>query len=223
MENNWAAINGIQKPQIQIDKATAYHLAGQAVAICLGNRQKLLPDVHFQILIDQPMQDKQASGRSLAKVGGYTAIVEGGRLIHHLPLTLAEALLKLPNQQQRDEYKRAFEADIINLLVGPLTEAKYVAIRDSKAFNPKLVNIIGLCSYDGKPDSSLIVDYMDCFLFDQKDFDRMKELFMDAYVFVNNPSNWFAISSLAGYIQDKPAGCIDCEEVVSLMESRLAA
>ena len=217
------AINGLQEPLIQIDKATAYHLAGHAVAVCLGNRQKLLPDVHFQILIEQPMQDKRASGSSADKMAGYTARVEGGRLIHHLPLTLTEALQGLTNQQQQDEYKRAFEADIINLLVGPLAEAKYVAIRDCKAFNPNLVNIVGLSSCDGKPDSSLIVDYMDCFLFDQKDYDRMKELFMDAYGFVNNPSNWFAISLLAGHILVKPIGCIDCEEVVSLMESRLAA
>jgi hypothetical protein len=223
MESNWAAINGLQEPRIQIDKAVAYHLAGQAVAICLGNRQKQLPDVHFQIHIDQPMPDKPGSGLSTDKVGGYTALVEGGRLIHHLPLILAEALQGLPNQQQQDEYKRAFEADIINLLVGPLAEAKFVANRDGKAFNANLVNIVGLSCSDGKPDSSLIVDYMDCFLFDQKDYDRMKELFMEAYGFVNNPSNWFAISSLAGYIQDKPAACIDCEEVVSLMESRLAA
>lgn len=223
MKSNWTAINGFQEPQIHIDKATAYHLAGHAVAICLGNRQKQLPDVHFQIFIDQPGQNKRASGPYAAKVGGYTALVEGGRLIHHLPLTLAAALQSLPNQQQQDEYKRAFETDIINLLVGPLAEAKYVAIRDSKAFNANLVNIVGLSSYDGKPDSSLIVEYMDCFLFDKKDYDRMKELYMDAFSFVNNGSNWIAISSLAGYILDKPAGCIDCEEAVSLMESRLAA
>jgi hypothetical protein len=223
MERNWTAINGFQEPQIPIDKAAAYHLAGHAVAVCLGNRQKQLPDVHFQILIDQPGQVKRASRPSAAKVGGYTARVEGGRLIHHLPLTLAAALQGLPDQQQQDEYKRAFEADIINLLVGPLAEAKFVANRDGKAFIANLVNIVGLSSCDGKPDSSLIVEYMDCFLFDQKDYCWMNELFMAAYGFVNNPSNWFAISSLAGHILDKPVSCIDCEEVVHLMESRLAA
>jgi len=108
-------------------------------------------------------------------------------------------------------------------LVGPLAEAKFVAIRDGKAFNANLVNIVGLSPYDGKPDSSLIVEYMDCFLFDQKDYGRMKGLFMEAYGFVNNATNWFAISSLAGHILGKPVGCIDYEEVVSLMESRLAA
>jgi len=223
MKSNCAAINGLQEPLIQIDKATAYHLAGHAVAVCLGNRQKLLPDVHFQILIDKPMQDKRASGPSADKVTGYTARIEGGRLIHHLPLTLTAALQGLTNQHQQDEYKRAFEADLINLLVGPLAESKFVAIRDSKAFNANLANIVGLSSYDGKPDSSLIVEYMDCFLFNQKDYDRMKELFMAAFGFVNNPSNWFAISSLAGHILDKSIGCIDCEDVVSLVESRLAA
>lgn len=223
MKNNWTAINDFQEARINIDKATAYHLAGHAVAICLGNKLRQLPDVHFQIVIIQPMQDKRASGLSTDNVGGYTALVEGGRLIHHLPLTLATALEGLPSQQQKDEYKCAFEADIINLLVGSLAEAKYIASRDVKAFNANLVNISGLRSNNGRPDSSLIVEYMDCFMFDQKDYDRMKELYLDAFSFVNNRSNWFTISSLAAYILDKPTGCIDCEEVVSLIDSRLAA
>jgi hypothetical protein len=223
MKNNWTAINDFQEARINIDKATAYHLAGHAVAICLGNKLRQLPDVHFQIVIIQPMQDKRASGLSTDNVGGYTALVEGGRLIHQLPLTLATALEGLPDQQQQDEYKRAFEADIINLLVGSLAEAKYIASRDVKAFNANLANISGLRSNNGRPDSSLIVEYMDCFMFDQKDYDRMKELYLDAFSFVNNRSNWFTISSLAAYILDKPTGCIDCEEVVSLIDSRLAA
>jgi hypothetical protein len=223
MKSNWTAVNGLQESRIQIDKTTAYHLAGHAVAICLGNKQKQLPDLHFQILINQAAQDIRVSWPSVAKVGEYTAIVEGGRLIQHLPLTLAEALQSLPNQKQHDEYKHAFEADIINLLVGPLAEAKYVAIRDGKAFDANLVNIVGLSPYEGKPGASLIVEYMDCFLFDQEDYDRMKELFLDALSFVNNGSNWPAISSLAGYILDKSSSCIGCEEVVSLLESRLAA
>jgi len=223
MKNNRIAINSKQENRLQIDNAVAYHLAGHAVAICLGNKQKQLPDVHFQILINQPMRDKRASRSFTADMGGYNAIIEGGRLIQHLLFKLTEALHRLPNKQQRDEFKRAFEADIINLLVGPLAEAKFVAIRDGKAFNANLVNIVGLSPYDGKPDSSLIVEYMDCFLFDQKDYGRMKGLFMEAYGFVNNATNWFAISSLAGHILGKPVGCIDYEEVVSLMESRLAA
>jgi hypothetical protein len=31
-------------------------------------------------------------------------------------------------------------------------------------------------------------------MFDKKDYDRMQELFLEAYCFVNTQSNWFIIS-----------------------------
>jgi hypothetical protein len=39
---------------------------------------------------------------------------------------------------------RLFEADIINVLAGPLAEAVYLALRDNEPFNPELVNISAL-------------------------------------------------------------------------------
>jgi hypothetical protein len=112
MKNNRTAIYGLQEARLQIDKVVAYHLAGHAVAICLGNNQKQLPDVHFQILIDRQGLVERPTGTFAAKLGN-TSIIAGGRLIQHLPLSLAEALQGLADQQQQDEYKRAFEADII--------------------------------------------------------------------------------------------------------------
>ena len=53
---------------------------------------------------------------------------------------------------------------------------------------------------------------------------KLAELFLAAYNFVNKRSNWRAISALADFIRDEPKDIIQCEEVISLLESsRLVA
>jgi hypothetical protein len=122
------------EPGNPIDPRTAYHQAGRAVAICLGNRQKQLPDVHFQIVI----KPQDGPGRSSRKPCPFKATLEGGRLIQNLTQSFAEVTqtLSLPDQEQ---CRRAIESDIANLLAGPLAEAKYVALRDARSFNANLV------------------------------------------------------------------------------------
>jgi hypothetical protein len=39
------------------------------------------------------------------------------------------------------DYIIAFEADIINLLIGPLAEAKYVYNKDGELFNHQLIGL----------------------------------------------------------------------------------
>jgi hypothetical protein len=224
MKNHPTAINNREDTSLTNYHAVAYHLAGQAVAICLGNSQKRLPDVHFSLILDQTGQDGQSTEPCPHPQGECIANIEGGRLIQHLPLSLAQALQELTNQQQRDEYKRAFEADLINLLTGFLAEEKYIAMRDGKTLHADLLTItVGLRFNDSNPGTELAVEYMDCFLFDKKDYDRLNELFLDAYKFVNNKLNWFAISSLADQILSKSVDCFNFEDVISLLESRMAA
>jgi hypothetical protein len=59
-------------------------------------------------------------------------------LIYSLPVALLESANYFSLDEQ-DAYRTAFEADIINLLVGPLAEAKYVAVRDHECFNKNLI------------------------------------------------------------------------------------
>lgn len=219
MTHNLTSINNRLDAHLQIDKRIAYHQSGHAVAICLGNKKKQLPDVHFQILIMQHVRDGQPSVPFARRLGNHTAEIEGGRLIQALPLSMAEALQGLSKPQQ-EEYKCAFEADIINLLVGPLAEAKYVASRDGEVFNANLVNMAALRFYGGNQDLDLIAEYMDCFMLNKKDYQRkLKELYLSAYSFINNKANWHAISSLAKHILDEPASCLNCDEITNLLES----
>lgn len=71
------------------------------------------------------------------------ARVEGGRLIELLPPSVDGLASELTEHndsmaQLVKDYRIAFEADIINLLIGPLAEAKHIATIDNKLFNHKV-------------------------------------------------------------------------------------
>ena len=125
----------------------------------------------------------------------------------------------MPKQEQ-EEYKLAFEADIINLLVGPLAEAKYVASLDDESFSANLVNFAALRFYGGNQELGLVTEYMDCLMLNKEDYERkLQGLYLAAYNFVSNQANWNAITSLAEHILDESASCLNCDEVISLLES----
>jgi hypothetical protein len=220
MKPHHTVFNCQREPQIYIDKRSAHHQAGRAAAIYLGNKLKQLPAVHFQITIKQ----QDAKGRSFSRLQDkYAAKVEGGRLIQSLPLSFTE-LTQNFSWHQQEEFRCAFEADVINVLAGSLAEAKYIALRDDEAFNANLVNIAALRFYGGSSDIELITDYMECFMSDKVERDRkLIELFLAAFSFVNKHTNWCAITGLAKYICEQPKTVIGCEEVIALLESRLAA
>jgi hypothetical protein len=206
-----------------IDKRNAYHQAGRAVAIYVGNKQKQLPDVYFQIIIKpQSHNGKQLSSLSNKHVQ-CTALVEGGRLIQNLPLSYTEATQYFSWPQQ-EEYLCAFEADVINLLAGSLAEAKYLASCDCEDFNPHLVNPSALQFYGGDSDIEVIYEYMECFIVHQAERERkLAELFVAAFNFVNERANWLAITALAECILDKSKTIINCEEIITLLDSCLPA
>ncbi len=216
--------------RLPVDKRSAYHQAGYAAAVYLGNKQKNLPAVHFQIFIKaqgesagtQPSQIKGVPIKG-AK-GKRTVKLEGGRLIQSLPVFEADAMAGLTNPE-REEYRLAYEADIVNILIGPLAEAKFVALRDNKIFNPNLVYLGALKFYGGRADLDAVNEYLDCIVSqgDKRDH-KLAELFLSAYSFVNNRSNWQAIAALADKILEHPKDYLDCNEAIALLESsRLAA
>jgi hypothetical protein len=208
--------------RIHVDQRTAYHLAGQAAAICLGNQQKQLPEVYFQIII-QPQDNTKPLSRKNRKRDQSTATIEGGRLIQNLPVSFTEANSCLSYSQQ-EEYRLAFEADIINLLSGPLAEAKYVACRDDEAFSANLISLEVLQFYGGRPDLAIVLEYMQCLIpYQPERGQKLAELFLAAFNFVNQPTNWLAISALAKLILNEPKRIIHCEEVIAVLEPCLAA
>lgn len=197
----------------------AFHEAGHAAAIYLYNKQKQLPPVYFQITIKalDRLNDSPLNTCSLV-YDHYAAVVEGGRLIHSLPVALIESTHYFSAVEQ-DAYQTAFEADMINLLIGPLAEAKHVAFRDDELFNAQLVNINALHNYGGTSDLEKVYEYLDTFIASrQRQEEKMIELFNNAFQFINSPVHWRAIERLADYILTNKDNIISCEEAIAVLD-----
>jgi hypothetical protein len=228
------ACGGIMKRNYQTDatysitdqdliRQIAFHEAGHAAAIYLYNKQKQLPPVHFQISIksldrwrDSPLNACPFSHDRFA------AVVEGGRLIHSLPVALLESADYFSVVEQ-DAYQTAFEADMINLLIGPLAEAKHVALRDGEQFNAQLVNINALHNYGGTSDLNKVYEYLDTNIARRsRHKEKMAELFNKAFQFINSPSHWKSVERLAGYILSNKENVIGCEEAIAVLDESKA-
>lgn len=234
---------------------TAIHEAGHAAAIYLGNKQKQLPPVFFQIVISGLCNHPQFSnnqfvgaetsyapeatafkeanlGLHSASLSGttnlppvppithrYFAKVHGGRLIHTLPVSVAEAVRDFETAQKQ-AYLQAFEADIINLLVGPLAEANYVAMQDDEIINSCLVNLSALINYGGAADLQVVGDYLDCLTKDMAEREQIiGGLFAAAFNFINDRANWRAIIGLANTIMTSKNDVIGCEETIAVLDA----
>jgi len=203
--------------RINISWRNAYHQAGHAAAIYLANKQKLLPDVPFQIVLKAHESVKQDHDRYAGFYTKYIAKIEGGRLIQDLSIPYAEVSQTL-SWLHASDFRCAYEADTINLLAGPLAEAKYLSMRDGEPFNANLVNLNALRYYGGSPDIELVNDYMECFI--PKDTERkqkLEELFLAAFNFVNERPVWLKITGLADFIRAQPIGTIPCGELAPIL------
>ncbi|MDP1770719.1 MAG: hypothetical protein Q8L15_00425 [Methylobacter sp.] len=201
----------------------AFHEAGHATAIYLNNKARNLPPVFFQIML------KDLNGMSEESIMVYQvdciARVKGGRSIKSLPYS-ADTLAHATDHNNTmgpliQDHIVAFEVDIINLLIGPLAEAKYIAHTDDELFNHKLVDLEALKNYGGSSDLELAYEYLQCFSTCKQQQDKkLDELFDVAFNFINDRANWAAITKLANYILNSNKNIIDCEEVVALLEQK---
>lgn len=206
-----ATVNPPLKSTREIDTKITYHLAGHAASIYLNNKQKHLPAVHFQINIKHLENEQRFRCFKNDRSHG-SAIIEGGRLIQSLPLAFAVATRYFTPSQQ-EQYRCSLEADVVNLLAGALAEAKYVALCDDEHFTPNLLNFEALQFYSGRSDLELIAEYMECYIPGQVDRkQKLKELFLETFNFVNNRLHWRAITKLANYIRHENKSIISCEE-----------
>jgi len=192
----------------ELAQQTAFHEAGHAASIYIGNKQKKLPPVYFQIQIK-----KATDTDSLA-----VAKVIDGHLIQNLPIVGLDSFQSLSKLDQLN-YQVAYEADVINLLVGPLAEAKYVSIRDDEAFNFNLINTHALNYYGGSSDVKKAYAYLEYFIPSEAEREeKMLELFLQAFQFIERPGNWKYILNLAHYILNSEEDIISCEEAVGVFE-----
>jgi hypothetical protein len=203
----------------EVNRKVAIHEAGHAAAIYLGNKQKRLPPIFFQIFITSVNDDLQSS-RFLRKPDAkYIANIGGGRLIHTLPSSIEEATHGF-SLAQKIAYQRAFEADMINILVGPLAEAKYIAQRDGALIDPRLMHLNALHYFGGTSDLKSVHEYLECFIANSALREqKIAALFLAAVGFVNEESNWRAITALADYIVSEGKSVIECNEIIDVLET----
>ncbi len=196
-------------------RQVVYHKVGHAAAIHLYNRKKCLPSVPFKIVIKQTnCSHNQTSGHHAITRDHFTAIVEGGSLIHSQPMTLIGSLLN-----EADPFRTAYEADMINLLVGPLAEAKHVALRDNECFNKNLITVNVLNNYGGSSDLEKVYEYLEYFGKDvRQQEEKLTELFNQAFQFIESRVHWQAIERLAAYIFSNMKNIIHFEEAIAVLD-----
>ena len=209
-----------------LTQALVFHEAGHAAAIYLNNRARNLPPVYFEIVFED-LSDAHVGALLSYQAPHDDAIarVEGGRLIQSLPYSLDGAPQKSMERNIAltpldKEYETAFEADVINLLVGPLAEATHVHHRDDEVFNGRLVDLKSLYNYGGASDLALVREYLECFSENKERQDeKLHELFIEANKFIGDSSNWRAITKLAHYILESNKNTISFDEVVFVLGS----
>ena len=203
-----------QLTQNEHSKKSAIHEAGHAVAIYRGNRQKRPPPFCFQIYIKEQSNHFQLSlVLSLLNDKGIGKLADD-RLSQPLPFSTLKAT-KAISSEHMQAYENAFETDVISLLAGPLAEAKYVAMRDDEPINPRLVNLNALHHYGGSVDLEIINKYLDYFIVEKAEREKkISELFLQAFSFISDRSNWLAITVLATYILAGRMNSIEVKEVM---------
>ncbi|MGR8952410.1 MAG: hypothetical protein ACU83V_08335 [Gammaproteobacteria bacterium] len=202
-------------------RCIAFHEAGHAAAIYLNNRAREIPPLLFSLKFNETSPEASADFQTAYE--NYIACVEGGRLLHTLPATRNEARHRAMDSGQdwiqgREDWLNAFEADVINLLAGPLAEAKYVAETDDEIITHRLIDPPALENYGGAFDLALVNDYLQCFSDDPQLRDhKLNQLHQVAFNFINDYHNWRAITKLAGYILTANKNMICYEEVAAIL------
>ena len=81
MERNYLSTTSIFVNPEELDLRTAFHEAGHAAAIHIGNKKKL-PPVFFEILVKKPSKTNEV----------FFAKVVDGNLIQNLPIAVVESM-----------------------------------------------------------------------------------------------------------------------------------
>lgn len=197
----------------------AYHEAGHAAAIHFNNNSKNLPLVFFQIQLKKT-QENSADNR-LTNQRDHIAKINGGRLIQSVVANdFDHQSLYTDNwvSPYTDNYRLAFEADIVNLLMGSLAEAKYCAQIDDEPFNSQLLTVQALKNYGGEADLVVVNQYLQNYSANkEQQHENLKQFFIQAFNFVNTNANWKLISRLANYILTSNKHVISYAEVTSVL------
>ncbi len=196
----------------ELHQKIAYHEAGHAAAIYINNRDKQLLPVHFAIKVKKPT----------TSCPQWFAEVVDGQLIHDLYSEVVDHSSLSESEQLN--FQQAYEADVINLLVGPLAEAKFIAEQDGKFLHRNSITLTELKNYGGTSDINKAYNHLKLcsgLSQPQKIEDKIFELFNQAYLFTSNSVYWKTITTLAEYILTSESEFIPCDEIITVLDSVL--
>ncbi len=224
MNHKYSANSDNAHKQMLQRQAIAYHEAGHAAAIYLNNKAHNLPHIDFNIILsDTESSIEEMEGSFQSTHNKCSSRVEGGRLVQLFVPNIADLSGDFLSQvglisTSKEDYLSAFDADIMNLLVGPLAEAKFSYRRDDELFTHKMINIEALKNYGGAADLELVDEYIDSYSSSQSlKAAKLTELFKQASEFVTNASHWENITKLANYILLGNKNIICCGEVETVL------
>ncbi|AEF98596.1 hypothetical protein [Methylomonas methanica] len=213
MERNYQVAASVFVHPDELNCRTAFHEAGHAAAIHIRNRQKQLPPVFFEIQVKRPQSSEFE----------FFAKVVDGNLIQNLPIAVVESFSVLTNTGLHS-CQAAYEADVVNLLVGPLAEAKYVAGCDGEIFKLELMNLEALRHYGGHSDLERAQYYLEYFITSKPHREKkLAELLVQAYRFIDNSQHWACIEGLARFILDSRQEVISCDEAIAVFDACMYA
>jgi hypothetical protein len=169
--------------------------------------------VFFEIQVRRPKLEQ----------GEFFAKVVDGHLIQNLPIAVVDSLSTI-SDDERYSCRQAYEADVVNLLVGPLAEAKYVSLCDDEIFNLNLMNLKALNHYGGHSDLERAQYYLDYFISSKSHREKkLGELLVEAFRFIDNPWHWQCVSRLADYILQSRQETISCDEAIAIFDASLTS
>jgi hypothetical protein len=216
MKRNKLFSNLSQDGLLEQRTCIAFHEAGHAAAIYLNNKARNLSPAAFQIIF-KDLNEESGKGIMVYQVTQNDCIarVTGGRAVKSLPSSIEDLIHK---HSDHDETTKALEIDIINLLIGPLAEAKYIAETDDELFSRQLIGLGALQNYGGSSDLELVYEYLQCISGSkEQQSKKLAALYSEAFNFIADRANWAAITKLANYILDSNKNIIDSEEVAELL------
>ena len=197
----------------------AFHEAGHVTALYRCKKHNNFPDSFFPDDIKLLCSNKRLSTNLFQYKHGKIALpISGERNIIPPPVSLIETR-KLKPLFDKNTYQPAYKANIINLLAGPLAEAKHISLRDDESFNAHLIHVNALNFYSGAFDLENAYVHLDNFInVPEMSHEVMSELFNRAFAFIDAPVNWKAIASLAGYILKNNKKTISCAKAFAVLD-----
>ncbi|MDQ7089850.1 MAG: hypothetical protein Q9M50_04300 [Methylococcales bacterium] len=195
----------------------AFHEAGHAVAIYLYNKQQQLPSIFFQIHLNS-YDDVTLLTTDDSQTAYVAASIEGGCLIENLALNLSVGSSEI-YPEEKEEYHRALNADVINLLAGSIAEQHYLILRDNEVIDVDLISIKNLGRYGNYSDMQKINNYLRFFSDDPREQqEKLTELLKKSFLFITDRQTWKSVTAVAYYLLNSQEKDVHCEDIFNVID-----